>query len=117
MVKFFQNLGLAFHRLFHPHCEHCAEMIEDEKHCPSCDSLREILDIELAEKRKLLDLFIEIPKETAQEMTTPEPINPKFIPWRIKRSMLEKQSRIKNSPVTQSLEELEKEVLGEDANQ
>lgn len=109
MVKF-------LHQLLNPHCEHCAAEKEAVKVCASCEVLKQELAIAHQNYRELLNRMTERAPEV--EATLPPQITrPKFIPWKVKREILEKEDRVKaqamsNAPKPKSTEELEKEIAG-----
>lgn len=86
----------------------------EKRRCPFCEELKQILNQERQEKRKLLDFIIdsekEVPKELPKEI---QPIQPKMIPWRIRREMLEAEDR-KQAQLMRETEALEKELLKEE---
>ena len=92
-----------FHHLFNPHCPECAA----EKECRSCDTLRQLLEAERAEKYKLLALINHKEPVVEQDVNTQDYDIAKHIPWRVRQQQLE--NKFKESP--KSIEELEKELL------
>lgn len=85
------------------------------KHCESCETLRQQLEIANYEKRLLLDRIMEKPAPVVE--TPPIPISlPKTIPWTVKKQMLEAEDRekaklLRNAPKpVQTVEEIEKEL-------
>ena len=85
-----------FHRLFNPHCEHCTEEDELKRHCNSCEILQRELELLRSERDQLLDRILNPFKNEVTTTSTaiePQPIKPKFIPWGVRRQMLEAESR------------------------
>lgn len=123
-----------WHRFFNPHCEKCREEYCQEITCEYCEEYRTLLETERASTRKLLDSMIAItesilhPESSSQPVTTreePKAILPKIMPWAVKRQQLEAQDRERAKALqreaemaiasTKSTEELERELLGEEA--
>jgi len=105
------------HKLFNPHCEHCTHEAElkyerekEAKYCHSCDTLKQLLDTEIREKERLLQIIIDRntekvePKIDTREM---KPLGRPYIPHRVRTQMLEAEDRAK----AEVLNKLEKEVL------
>lgn len=119
------------HHVFNPHCEHCAI----EKECSSCAELREILVNERLEKRRLLDVIVQLAgsvkaEETVKSNITFQPIARPT--WRSKAARLEKEDKERFTKAQEakvqlesvlidnkqlSTDELEKELGIEDAAQ
>jgi len=79
-----------------------------DKPCEACEVLKEALAIERQFNRIMFEKLIPSARSDGPDtFTNIEPKKP-FIPWRIKREMLEKEDR--NRARVKSLEELEKEV-------
>jgi hypothetical protein len=83
--------------------------------CPTCEVLRDQLDKSEGERRellhKLLDKDVKPEPSTVQEEL--KPIQPQFIPWRVKQQMLEQEDRVKAKLMrdkTKEIEDLEKEL-------
>lgn len=96
------------------------ERREKRRECTSCETLREQLFIANNEKQKLLEQLIEInnPKAAVQEEKEFEPIQPRIVPWHIKRRMLEAESRkeaellkVKKEEISEANQKLEEEVM------
>lgn len=111
-----------FHRLLNPHCEVCKDL-EDKNNINSpLEILKQQLAIANDEKRKLLEVVIELqkPKEVIQEAVNTEelrPIKTAPMPWGLKRSLLEREHRKVEDKggkevLKNKIEDLEKEVLG-----
>jgi hypothetical protein len=83
------------HHLFNPHCDLC----DARPKCESCEVLREQLALANAEKDKLLRYVLEpepsltTPKQGQQDEEEDGPILPKFVPWHVRRQMLESEDR------------------------
>jgi hypothetical protein len=119
------------HHVFNPHCSECAI----ELACPNCEELREILVNDRLEKRRLLDVIVQLAGPAKAEETVKSDI--KFQPiarpsWRARAAKLEKEDRerfAKNQEAKVQIEsvlidnkqlstdELEKELGIEDATQ
>lgn len=102
-------MGFAdwIHHFFSPHCPDCAH----DRECPSCTTLREQLTNANYEKERLLSLIIE--KNSPERIQTPmEPIRPKdsFVPWNVRRQMLEVEDRAKARIMKENADNLEKEM-------
>jgi hypothetical protein len=87
--------------------------IEKEKEpCATCEVLKESLALERARTSELLKIILprSFPYITSANEDKPESISPKqqFIPWRVKREMLEKEDRERAR--NKSIDELEKEI-------
>lgn len=97
------------HHLFNPHCEHCRLEKQEEKECPNCIILKQLLDTEKFENKQLLDRILFVPSiNERNEAEEPiRPILPKSITsLKMRREMLETEDRVKN----QKLQEKEREV-------
>lgn len=105
-----------FHRLFNPHCAQCRE----DAHCKNCDTLREILNEERYEKRRLIDKLL--PNEPEQmPVATPAPLQlrKQYVPWRVRAAELEQEDKARLSSLeaqkaqilpVKSVEQLEEEL-------
>lgn len=96
------------HHLFNPHCEKCAEDQERNRYDLVVDTLRQLLEAERSEKYRLLQLLTavpEMPVEKEIDYSKFQSTN-KYVPWRVRQQMLEKEAR-----TPQTTEELEKELL------
>lgn len=105
------------HHLFNPHCVECKEEREDSRVCPSCETLRQQLEIANHQNKQLLDRILEKPApEPERKFTTDEKVAvPRTIPWNVRRQMLEAEDRekarlMRNAPKPESTEDLEKEL-------
>ncbi len=81
------------HRLLHPHCESCLEEARENRHCLSCETLTQQLEIAQAEKKQLLNTILHPDKPEMREVETPQPIIPRNTPWGIKRAQMESKDR------------------------
>ena len=103
MIKF-------FHRLFHPHCEHCLL----EQQCDTCDVLKSQLERANYEKDKLLaqlERMVNPPVPIEEPQELPQPLKPRTVPWEVTRNILEQADRKKAEQIrADKLEELEKET-------
>lgn len=99
------------HRLLHPHCPDCAH----ERECPSCDVLREQLNLANTEKQRLLDLILEKNRpEIPVPQLVPQPISKtNYMPWKVRQQLLEEEDRQKARILREK--ELEKEMGISDA--
>jgi len=120
-----------FHKLLNPHCEHCADELIDKEFCSSCETLRAENARLIRYNEKLLDSLLtkNSPElEIKSDIKDIQPIGPKYIPWRLKKQLLETESRnaadilkrkmeeiqlskTDDIHVVEGIEELEKEVL------
>ena len=114
-----------FHQLRHPHCEHCTEELVTSKICDSCETLRVQLERANYDKNELLTRILELtaPKNEVVEKRELVPITqPRQIPWAVRRQMLEAEDRKKaqllakapQPTAPQTVEELEKDIVGEE---
>lgn len=101
-----------FHRLLKPHCPECSI----EKICLSCETLRDQLARVNEEKKLLLESILESVKPKVEAVPPEIKIEkPSFIPWRVKKEMLEAEDRekarlLKNKQNELTIEDLEKEM-------
>lgn len=108
------------HHLFNPHCEACELNKEADEICKACESKNAEI-ARLKEERDLLLNHIISPatqetrvNEGAEEL---KPIKPNFVPWHIRRRMLEENDRSKAKAMNEAakpdkkIEELENELL------
>jgi hypothetical protein len=79
-----------------------------DKPCEACEVLKEALAVERQFNKVMFERLV--PPARSDESNTFSNVEPKkpFIPWRIKREMLEKEDR--NKARVKSTEELEKEL-------
>ncbi len=106
------------HRAFRPHCEHCSEERREANICPTCQVFASQLELANYDKKQLLSTIERMNNPTPVVVAlseTPEPIQPRNIPWAIRKNMLEAESRkkaelMKSAAVKESTEELEKEL-------
>ena len=92
--------------------------------CDSCDTLRAQLEIANAEKKQLLETILEFTRPVAREVPVNikeiEPIRPKGVPWRVRQSKLEAESRVAariKEEHERQIRELEEEVGVDDASE
>ncbi|MEM3038635.1 MAG: hypothetical protein QXE45_04490 [Thermoplasmata archaeon] len=88
-----------FHRLLNPHCPECAV-------CVTCEALKAQVASLLHEKERLLDALLEKQKPDIVSPVHAEPIKPRFIPWSVRRQLLEEREKKR-----METEKLEEEVL------
>lgn len=84
-----------FHQLFNPHCQHCHDEARENRECPNCEVLRQLLESERYDKKQLLEHVIaprEIIKEVFVNKEQPKPLH-RSVPWRIRQQELEKADR------------------------
>lgn len=102
------------HRLLNPHCPHCIEEDERNMVCPTCEVLKQQLDVANTECHNLLNRLTAKPEpEPIKE--PPQVTMPRSIPWSVRRQMLEAEDRerarlMREAPKPASTEELEKEL-------
>lgn len=108
-----------FHEFANPHCSHC----EGDKICQSCETLKEQLAAANIEKNKLLDLILEknkvVNEEPAKEIDY-QSVKPKYIPWNVRKELLEAEDRERariqrdklapNSKEQKEIDKLEQEI-------
>jgi hypothetical protein len=97
-----------FHEIFNPHCEHCEseklrifeakrEVLEQENHCTSCETLQVVNDTLIRENQRLVDALIEKNKNIPEPVQTNEPLRPirttTHVPWNVRRQLKEQESR------------------------
>ena len=81
---------------------------ESKSYCKSCEILREQLAREIYEKQRLLDKFVLIQSAPVEiPSSSPEPIIPKIVPWRVQRELLEAEDRSKAAIIRKQKEEAE----------
>ena len=91
-----------------------------DKPCETCEILRESLYKSEAERKELLYRLLDKDKTEPPSIEQEElkPIQPQFIPWRVKQQMLEAEDRKKAQLMrdkAKEIEELEKELkVGEE---
>ncbi len=102
-----------FHEIRNPHCEHCTEELMSD---PVIEELKTELAAIRYERDRLLKYILEEPKSTSTNGVLPsddgntkedelKPIQPKVVPWHVRRQMLEEEDRQK----ARQLEEFKKE--------
>lgn len=103
-----------FHKLFNPHCPHCIDEARENRICGSCEILQLENERLRHEVQVLLDRILERPiVEPIIKQENLKPIMPQHIPFRVRKQMLESESReqaklLRNQSNT--IEELEKEM-------
>jgi len=128
IINFFAALGLAWHKFFHPHCEHCRmmdeeayEKIEDASVCQSCEYLRLLLEQEKAEKKRLLDEILKSQEQVEyhHKQEDMKPLGKRYMPWGVVRQTLENRHRkqAQEQAKVQTTEELEEELGIKDASE
>lgn len=92
------------HKLLHPHCDQCREeeieRLEREREsriCNTCEMLRNQVQLLYEERDKLLDRLLnsQVQKEESKVDTSNIKMRlpSNFIPWRVKRQMLEAEDK------------------------
>jgi len=90
-------------------------LMKEPEPCQSCEVLRELLASTLHEKNKLLQLIVPA-KEAEVEPEELKEVKPRFVPWAVRKQMLEKEDReaakLKRNfeSTSADIEELEKEL-------
>lgn len=110
------------HRLFKPHCEHCRDEVREAKVCPTCEVFASQLELANYQNKQLLSTIERMNNPTplvVPETTAVEPIQPRTVPWSIRRNILEgedrKKAELMRSAAKESTEQLEKELeVGQD---
>jgi hypothetical protein len=108
-----------FHRMWNPHCSHCAEERLNDKICESCEILKMQLSLVQQEKKELLSLIVDKHKPETESAIReiPQPIKSKHTPWAVKRQILESESREAARILAQrKIDELENQILGDKGN-
>jgi hypothetical protein len=87
----------------------------EELPCDTCEVLRAQLDESNRERRELLNRLLEPsrPEPVAEKEQELIPIQPSFVPWRVRQQMLEQEDRIKAKLMKDKAKEiaaLEKEL-------
>ena len=90
--------------------------------CSSCEILRDQLDKSEEERKELLHRLLDKDKPEPPQVVDPtlKPLQPQFIPWRVRQQMLEQEDRKRAQLMkdrTKEINELEKELGVEDARQ
>lgn len=92
-------------------------LVDETPVCNTCEVLREMLERSEHERRELLLKILERdkPEPIIQQAKKEEftPIQPHFVPWRVRREMLEQEDRHAASILRQrqkDIEDLEKEL-------
>ena len=111
------------HHWFVPHCELCRQEKLEERECRNCEILKQLLDTEKFENKRLLDRILHVPIAVEQGGTEEiKPIQPKTITsLRVRREMLEAEDRVRNKKsmekeielAPKTTEQLETELLQE----
>ncbi len=118
-----------FHKLLNPHCPDCRQDELEARICSSCETLRSELASVRHENQQLLKSLLEITSPIKPVVVTQE-VNPQPLQsatsWRVRKQMLEtedrrnaeiiRQNKIQSVDSTKSTEQLEKELLGDEAD-
>ena len=75
------------HKWWNPHCSHCSP-------CLTCEVLKEQLKISQDEKKELIKSMAPVPEPEPAQSEIIEPIGG-FVPFSVKRKLLEEESRVK----------------------
>jgi|SRR5882672_9047718 len=86
------------HHILEPHCQQCREERQEERQedsvCASCETLRLQLEIANYEKRQLLESILRPQQSVPSAIQgTPQALQPKSIPWSVRKQMLESEDR------------------------
>lgn len=101
------------HRWLNPHCRHCMDEKTEKMVCPSCEILKQQVELFVYQNKQLLDRLI----NPVVPASAPEPFRevsvPKNVSWNIKRQMLEAEDRerarlMREAPIP--TKDLEKEL-------
>lgn len=83
------------HRLFNPHCPHCEVEAVNE----TVEILKHQLELANVEKAKLLQTVIDlthpIVNEVKSDAPEPLPLLPKYMPFSVRRQLLEQEDKVK----------------------
>lgn len=108
------KLVAAIHHLLNPHCVACgeeerirSERKEEQKICQNCEYLKLQLEKIQELNKELIDKLTNKPETPVIEQPKTEPIVPRFIPWRVRRQMLEAEDRVKAQKEREAAEALE----------
>lgn len=115
-----------FHQLWNPHCPNCALELQESKFCNSCETMREQISQLNSQNLILLNRLVNPTPVTVvdkEEKVQPPLKTSQFIPYAVRRQMLEEQDRNEarilreneskldtNSKEQKEIEELEKKV-------
>jgi len=123
MREIFSQIQEWIIHLFSVHCDECRHKAIEDAQCQNCEYLKSLLETERYEKDKLQDYILslgKIPEQVEDKQELPEAIQPKYIPWHIRRARHEQkdretfeQARREGEEIlarSKSTEELEKEV-------
>ena len=95
-----------FHHLFNPHCEECQHNAEQMKVCLNCEYLKLELEKSQQLNRELIDKLPIRPESVIPQSLETVPVKPKFIPWHVRRQMLEAEDRV----AAQKLKEVQQSI-------
>lgn len=87
-----------FHRLFNPHCIHCADELDASKYNESVEILKSELEFLRQENRELRSYIMKssMPVEPIVDTNELKQIKTSTtIPWNVRRQQLERDDRIK----------------------
>jgi len=98
-----------FHDIRNPHCPHCADEID-----PLVEQLRTEVTSLRYERDRLLNYILDDPSATNalnKVEEEPEVIQPKVVPWNVRRQMLEAEDREKARILKQTKKEQDEAIL------
>jgi hypothetical protein len=102
------NFIVWLNHIFSVHCDICAET----KVCKNCEFLKQLLEVEKAEKARLIDSLLYKPSESAPlSVEEFKPVGPKVIPWSLTKAELERNSREEARKMKAENAEREAEIL------
>jgi len=82
---------------------------ERKSYCKSCEILKEQLALANHDKRVLMERFVLTKPEMPAILTeTPQAIQPKIVPWRVQRELLEAEDRAKAATIRRQQEDAKK---------
>lgn len=99
-----------FHFILEPHCQQCVDDRLREAECQSCKTLHDVLNQVQEHNRILINTIVDMSKPVPAEevpMKDMEPIKPRYVPWNVRKRMLEEQDRIKAEHMKALDEELD----------
>lgn len=100
------------HHLLNPHCPDCLS----EHICKSCEILQYEVERLRADNDKLLSRILQVPEKETERVIAPHMVTrPRPNTWALRKHMLESEDReraklIRQAPVAQSTDDLEKEL-------
>ena len=99
--------------LFTPHCPECLELQLELRTCPNCETLKQIIETNNAEKRQLMNLISELNSKTIEPIASNEnestPLIKRPLTWRHQRQVLEQNSRVEALKARSALDDLKRD--------